>query len=320
MKRINKILYLLLKSIMNPKKMFLVLNKRLFSMPNLNSLDGIKNTLLKEKYYFFWINLAKKNNKLKKHFFENQKEQGQIYFDFNDKKNFELNFSNSLAKNGLVCITNILPKDENIKIQKDFFDLRNYTDQNKDLSNWLIKPTKTISKTKVRVYSKKDLSNYTSLNRISDIISKEITGKSLKSEAEFFLDSCIKLPEEKVLGDNILHVDRFVPNFKIIYSPFDIEIDDAPFTYLPKSHKINKHHKDMIFSRHYQNIEKSTYNEIKNQTIQMTIKKNTLVVFLANGFHARTPFLGLKNRMLVFLQFNKSFNLISLFNYKKFNS
>ena len=41
----------------------------------------------------------------------------------------------------------------------------------------------------------------------------------------------------------------------------------------PKSHKINKYHKDMIFNRHYQNIQNSTYNEIKNQTIQMTIKK-----------------------------------------------
>ena len=70
----------------------------------------------------------------------------------------------------------------------------------------------------------------------------------------------------------------------------------------------------MILNRHYQNIQNSTYNEIKNQTIQMTIKKNTLVVFLANGFHARTPFLGLKNRMLVFLQYNNSFNLISLLN------
>ena len=319
--KFKKILVLLIKSILNPNKFFNVLYKNIFSIPELKSLDSIKNKFLKEKYYFFWVNLAKKNNQFKKLFFENQKDQAEIYFNFNDKENLDLNFFNSLSINGIVSIENILPEIENKKIQEDFFELRNYNiKENFSLSNWLVKPIETTSKTKVRVYSKKDLSNYPSLNRISDKISKEITGKSLKSEAEFIFDACVKLPEEKVLGDNVLHVDRYVPNFKIIYSPFDIEIDNAPFTYLPKSHKINKDYKDMIFSRNYQNIENSKYNENKNQIVKMTIKKNSLIVFLANGFHGRSPFMGLKQRMLVFLQYNNTFNKLSFINYKKFNS
>ena len=43
----------------------------------------------------------------------------------------------------------------------------------------------------------------------------------------------------KNFGDNILHVDRFLPNLKLIYFPFSVNKDSAPFKYALGSHKIN---------------------------------------------------------------------------------
>jgi len=318
LKKINIFFYLLFQSVLNPNKFFSVLKKKLFRIPELKSLDRINNRYLKEFYYFFWTNLAKKNNRLRKLFFENQNLQSKIYFDYNNV-DFKSNFLNSLAKYGIVCVNNILPENENIKIQNDFYELQNYVHQKNKLSNWLVEPVKTVTETKFRIYSKKKLSNYPNLNIVSNFISQEITGRPLRSEAEFYFDNCFKLPDKKILGDNVLHVDRYLPNFKIIYSPFDVDEDSAPFMYLPQSHKINKNYKDMIFSKAYQDIEISTYKKFKNKVIKLSIKKNSLIIFLANGFHGRSPFSGLKNRMFVFLQYNNSFNKLSLLNYKNFN-
>ena len=45
---------------------------------------------------------------------------------------------------------------------------------------------------------------------------------------------------EKIInGDNNIHIDRFLPNMKIYYSPFEITKDDAPFCYALGTHKIN---------------------------------------------------------------------------------
>ena len=132
------------------------------------------------------------------------------------------------------------------------------------------------------------------------------------------MDKCKQLPEEKVIGDNVLHIDRWVPNFKLIYSPFEVNIEDAPFTYLLESHKINKTYKKMILDNNFQDIEENQLYDLK-KTTKILLKKNSLVVALTNGIHGRSPFLDLKERMLVFLQYARSFNKLSFLSYKKFN-
>ena len=156
------------------------------------------------------------------------------------------------------------------------------------------------------------------MEKLSDDLTKEISGKILKTEAEFIFDKCIQIPEEKVLGDNVLHIDRWVPNFKIFYSPFEIKIDGAPFTYLLESHKINNNYEKMIFNNNFKNIEEFDLFDLKKKT-QIILKENSLVVALTNGVHGREPFLELKERMLLFLQYAKSFNKLSFLNYKSFN-
>ena len=88
MNKLKKFLSLFFQSIINPKKFFFVLNKRLFTVPHLHSLDKIKNNFLKKKYFYLWINLAKKNLKFQKLFFQNEKSENKIRFDYNEKNYF----------------------------------------------------------------------------------------------------------------------------------------------------------------------------------------------------------------------------------------
>ena len=313
----------LIRSTINPKKFFLVLNKKLFSIPDLNSLNKIKNEFIKKKYFYLWVNLAKKNLKFEKLFFQNEKnkkKEEKFNFDYHNINEFNENFFKSLASNGIVIIENALPDNERKKIQKDFDELKknNLSSVAFKKLGWLIDPIKTETKSKIRVYSKKKISNYPNLEKLSDKLTKEISGKILKTEAEFYLDKCVQLPEEKVTGDNVLHIDRWVPNFKIIYSPFEIKIDNAPFTYLLESHKINNVYEKMILNNNFQNIEQNELYDLEKKT-KILLKENSLIITLTNGIHGRSSFLELKERMFVFLQYARSFNKLSFLNYRSFN-
>jgi hypothetical protein len=315
-----KYLDLLIKSFKDPNKFFFVLSKKLFSIPDLNSLNKIQSKFIKKKYFNLWINLSKKNFKFNKLFFEDEKKEEKMKFELDILDKLDENIFKSLASNGVVILENALPNEEMEKIQNDFDELKK-----KELSNttfnksdWLTNPIKTETQSKIRIYSKKNITNYPYLEKLSDKITKEISGKTLKTEAEFYLDKCKQLPEEKVIGDNILHIDRWVPNFKLIYSPFEVNIENAPFTYLLQSHKINKIYKKMILDNNFQDIEKNQLYDLK-KTTKILLKENSLVVALTNGIHGRSPFLDLKERMLVFLQYARSFNKLSFFNYRSFN-
>ncbi len=129
----------------------------MFAVPDLYSLDKIKNKFLKKKYFYLWINLAKKNLKFQKLFFQNEKSEEKIRFDYNKKNDFNENFFKSLASNGIIIIENVLPNNEKTQIQNDFIELKNFNISNLpfDKPNWLIEPIKTVNKSKERVYSKK---------------------------------------------------------------------------------------------------------------------------------------------------------------------
>ena len=315
-----KYLDLLIKSIKDPYKFFLVLNKRLFSIPDLNSLNKIQNKFIKKKYFNLWIYLSKKNFRFNKLFFEDEKNEEKIKFQLNTSDKFDENIFKSLASNGIVILENVLPNEEREKILNDFNELKMDKLSNISLNKlgWLTNPIKTKTQSKLRVYSKKKINNYPFLEKLSDKITKEITGKVLKTEAEFYLDKCLQLPEEKVIGDNVLHIDRWVPNFKLIYSPYEVSIDNAPFTYLLESHKINMTYKKMILDNNFQNIEENQLYDFKKAT-KILLKENSLIVALTNGIHGRSPFLDLKERMFVFLQYARSFNKLSFLNYRSFN-
>ena len=123
-------------------------------------------------------------------------------------------------------------------------------------------------------------------------------------------------------GHNVSHANknnkrRFLPNLKLIYFPFSVNKDSAPFKYALGSDKINDEYlnfflknKKWVFDE--RNLEAKKF--LKN-TIEVPLQENSLVIALTNGFHARTPFRAKTDRSALFFSY-PNFNLLSLFSKK----
>ena len=99
---------------------------------------------------------------------------------------------------------------------------------------------------------------------------------------------------------------------KLYYSPFDINENGAPFCYALGSHKIDNQYINFIkSSKLFTDVDPNAKHFLKDKK-EITCKANSLVVALTNGFHGRKPFLEKTTRKLVFLQYHKSYNKISL--------
>ena len=150
------------------------------------------------------------------------------------------------------------------------------------------------------------------MKKISDFFTSKVYGKVLKTSAEFHIHDALKIPEVIINGDNNLHIDRFLPNMKLYYSPFDINENCAPFCYALGSHKIDNQYINFIkSSKLFTDVDPNAKHFLKDKK-EITCKANSLVVALTNGFHGRKPFLEKTTRKLVFLQYHKSYNKISL--------
>lgn len=164
---------------------------------------------------------------------------------------------------------------------------------------------------KLRMVSTKKIHEFSELSKLSSFFSKKVYGKDYKNNAEFYLDRALRIPEDKIKGDNFIHIDRYVPNMKILYYPFEINLDNAPFTYCLGSHKINKNYTDFVLNgKRFDETEEGSDFFLKNKK-KITAKENSLVIALTSGFHGRSSFNKLKSRMIVFLQFT-SYNKLSL--------
>jgi|TARA_B110000967_G_C18901773_1_gene576125 hypothetical protein len=307
-----------IKLIKDPGKLKSVILKRFFSYPS-KRIGKIQNKYLRNFMIKFWINLSKKNKSFNYFFFSE--------VDENSKKNFAFNkFSEdvflSLKNNGIAVIENVLNESEHKKICEKFNNLNN----NNEL--WLEGP-KNITKSKDVdiIWAKDDIKQFSNLEMISNQITSKIYGKIIKPSVEFYLHKSNKASEEIILGENHLHMDRFIPNLKIYYSPFDIKYTDAPFSWVLKSHKINKEYIQswLLNLENFSNVpsfsEKNSYLSTfkKEDIFRAEVKRNSLIAVFTNGYHGRTPFMKKDtSRKVVFLHFG-NFNILSLFNFLKYN-
>jgi len=288
------------------KKTLNFLNKKLFSFPTLQFLIKTKNQTLKKIYINFWISISKRKILFKKFFFSkysitNTKEN--LSFDL--KKNIE-NIDNekyleSLKENGLIVLENALTDQDHKAIIKNF-------------NNIFIKKNKNYraNESLIRYYEIFDISNFRSLKLISDYFTKNVYGKVLDTEAEFHIHKCFKFPEKIEYGDNNMHLDRFLPNMKILYSPFEINMNGAPFCYALGSHKINDDYLNFVKNSKTYNESETEASFFLKKKIEVTCKSNSVIVALTSGFHGRKSFESETERKLIFLQYHKSFNKISL--------
>tara|TARA_B100000579_G_scaffold287073_1_gene238051 strand:+ start:20364 stop:21263 length:900 start_codon:yes stop_codon:yes gene_type:complete len=285
-------------------KVFNFLIKKYLSFPTLYFVMRSKNNFVKNLYINFWVSIAKRKKHFYKFFFEEKNIDiyDNISFDIKEKiENININCLEILERNGILIIENALSKENQNQIIEQFNKINIKDNRN------LIK-----NDTVIKYFEESDLDNFKDLRKLSDYFTDKIYGKPLKSFAEFYIHSSLKIPEITVNGDNNLHVDRFLPNMKLYYSPFNISENDAPFCYSLGSHKINNQYLKFVKnSKLFSEAEIESKPFIKNSR-EITCKANSLVIALTNGFHGRKPFLKKTIRKLVFLQYHKSFNKISL--------
>jgi hypothetical protein len=219
-----------IKLIKDPSKFKTVVSVRFFSYPS-KRIGKIQNKFLRNFLVKFWINLSKKNKSFNYFFFSEIDENYKKNFTFDG---FSENIFLSLKNNGIAVIENILNKEEHKKICEKFNNLENNN------SFWLQGP-KNITKSKDVdiIWAKDDIKNFPNLEMISNQITCKVYGKNVMPSIEFYSHKSINVPEEIIPGENHLHMDRFIPNLKIYYSPYNIKYTEAPFSWVLKSHKIN---------------------------------------------------------------------------------
>ena len=306
-----------IKLFKNPKALKRLILVRFFSYPS-KRLAKINNNLVRNLLIKFWIYLSKKNNSLNYFFFS------EIDTDYNEQFKFE-KFNNdifsSLKNNGIAVIENILSEKEHKKVCEKF-DL--LADEN---GSWLEGP-KNITKSKDVdiVWAKENINYFSELEQISNEITSKVYGKKVKPSIEFYMHKSINVPEETILGENHLHMDRFIPNLKIYYSPYDIKYSDAPFKWVLRSHKINNKYRNYWLNlenfNRFENLEdKDSYlnNFQKKDIFKAELKKNSLIAVFTNGLHSRSPFeKENSNRKVVFMHYG-AFDKVSLFKYSNYN-
>ncbi len=266
------------------KKLINFIKKKYFSFPTLSFLISSKNELIKKLYVNFWIFVSKKNVSFKKYFFDQKNDEidkNKIVFDLNYKiENLREECLDSLKQNGILILENTLNEKEHNEIIGHFSKM-SIKQGNNLRSNSSV----------MRYFEYFDLNKFEFLKLVSDYFTKHVYGKVLNSQAEFYIHKSLKIPEDIEHGDNNLHIDRFLPNMKILYSPFEITSDGAPFSYALGSHKINNKYVQFIKnSKKFNESEENAKEFIKDKK-EITCKANTIIIALTSGFHGRKSFL-----------------------------
>ena len=300
--------------IIQPKKIYNFIIKKYFALPDLDYIGKVKNYFIKKNIINFWIFFSKRNKKIFFFFFKEISSSSNKYiFKKEDLYSNESTVLQSLADHGLIVLENILPEDEHKLIKKRFLELKdlNIKEENINANEWQQRPITTKTNTKLRIFSSRKIDEFDNLKSLSNFFSKNVYGKIYENNAEFYYDKLLKLPEDKIKGDNFMHLDRYVPNMKILYIPFGVDKASAPFTYAFGSHKINSEYIKFINNgSRFDETEKESLSFLNNKT-EITAKENSLVVALTSGFHGRSCFEDFRERMIVFLQY-RSFNKLSL--------
>ena len=294
------------KLIINPSKIKVVYD-RFFYYPGLK-FGNFRSNLIRKIFVKTLIYFSKRNKNFSEIFFSKNLDKNlntKYIFEYN-KNIFNHEFFESLKINGIVVIQNILDHEDHRKILKEF-------DQFTSIST----DVKSIEKAKSsEIYFKKlekDLFEESRLFEVSKIITNYVYGETIHPKTHFFYSAAKILPEQNFKGDNIMHVDRFLPNLKLIYFPSDTDKYSAPFKYAFGSHKINDNYLNFFLNNKEQIYDERNPKSIKflEHTKEICLKSNSLVIALTNGFHGRAKFQKYNERRTLFFTY-PSFNLLSL--------
>ena len=192
-----------IKLILSPSKLK-VFFERCIYYPGLK-FGYTKSNLYKNFVIKVTIFFAKKNKYFKEIFFSDypSKISTKINFDFKNHRFDEEKFQ-ILRDNGIIVLENVLNEKDCNAIKLDF----NNSLVSKDYDEIVGMKSKMIVIRKIN----KRLGNDSALNKLSDVVTKSIFGKIVSPNHHYMYSKSIKLPEDEYPGDNIFHVDRFLPN------------------------------------------------------------------------------------------------------------
>ena len=283
-------------------------NKVIFRTPGLEFFQKNKDIEIRTKYLNFWFNKVKKKKNFRRFFLDNESSHDKLPIRFIQNENYAIseNMLNSLALNGIIVIENALPTNEFLRVKEYFEDLKS----GKYKKDWENKPDNPLFFTQAdEVRGLIDIGSFLSLKKYSDYISNKIYGKSVKPTVEFHYLNIKDNIEVATKGATYLHTDRFLPHFKIFYTPNKIESDDAPFQYSLGSHKLNS--KYFNFFKNAENFDETDKfsKDLLGKLETITTQENTMYVAFTNGLHKRTCFTEKnKERSMVFLQYVERYN------------
>ena len=286
------------------------INNRILRTPGVEFLLNNNNLNDRKKHINFWINKAKNKKSFQKYFFsEKDTNNKKISFKILENKNYLISdeIFKSLASNGIVILENALPDEERNEVIDFFSDLR---ERNFKDNRWLKEPNDPgFFKEVDEIMGETVIKNFKELNNLSNQFSKEIYGKLVEPTVQFrYLKQTKEKREEKVKGASYLHTDRFLPHFKIYYTPYEITNDDAPLEYVLSSHKINENFINFYLQAKNFDETDELFKTFQLETKTVCVPKNSLYIAFTNGFHKRTPFNNKSERALVFLQYVQRFN------------
>ena len=316
----------------NPSKFKKVFNDRINYYPGLK-YGYTRSKIIKKFYINFNMFFAKKNKQFDDIFFKPVDKTNKVNIGFNMNNGFQLNEQhyNSLKENGVLVLKNALPEQEREEICKKFNKIKNDI-ANNSVKDYQLpgKDTDTYNKspdTLSQSYSLGNINPDSTLAQISNQITKSVYGQSMIPSSYYMYTKSINLPEKPHDGDNVWHSDRYLPNLKLIYYPFGVKIDSAPFRYSLGSHKINRDYLNFFVDTDGGAIKlpeskviDSDYGKkfLKNPQ-ELVCEPNTLAAALVSGFHGRTPFKEKGDRSALFLCY-PNFNLFSLISFWRYNS
>lgn len=279
-----------IKAVKSPKKIGNFF-KRFNYYPGLK-FANTRSQLYKNFEIFMSVSFARNNKQLKKNFFlssKHNKENVNNYY-FENTQDFKNECYESLIHNGAIVLENFLN-------DLDYQNILKLVDKNlnSDLSKKKIfDPPHTR-----RIVCDINLDDIPTFDFLSKNVTKQIYGKIINPSVSIIKTIPKNIPEHDFPGDNNLHPDRYLPNLKIFYFPFEVNEKSGPFKFALGSHKISKeyldffkHNKDFIFDD--RNIKaKQFLKNVKN----FVVKKNSVVIALTNGFHGRKKFEIMKDRV-----------------------
>lgn len=306
----------------NPKKIK-VLYVRLFAYPGMN-FKNIEIKLVRNLYKKFLISflnfIGKKNKNLNFFFYDHDCINNnpnislkEISFQLDKKKDIPQKAFDTFKNYGIIIIEDVISEEERKKITKIFDNF----ETNNEVIN-LSSDQKSID-VNVKLFNS-TIEQFNELFLINLKISKKIFGKKISAQGQFLSHESINIPESIFPGDNNFHMDRYLPNIKTIYFPYDVEENLSPFMFAIGSHKINNSYKNFYLDNDECIFDDRNFKfkNLANKKIKIIVKKNSLVLAATNGFHGRAPFEKYGKRLTLFMTY-PNFDLIDLFNYSKIN-